>query len=292
MPGAIDETPQRPERPIDDRVTRPRGGRHRRLDPPPRHRRLAFLAAGALVLLGLGLLAVPLASRFTDGEPDRTPAVAGGVSGGSIGEPVPVIEVPAPLTPSGSPSTAVAPSSTPSTAPPTQARTTPTAPRPSASAAPSRATPSRTAPSRPPTASAPAPSVPTTSAAADPVTQVIALVNQERAAAGCPAVTAQPQLTEAARRHSEDQAAHKTLSHTGSDGSTPWERAERLGYDAAIGENVAAGYRTAEAVMAGWMNSPGHRANILNCAARAIGVGVAAADDGTLYWTQMFGSKV
>ena len=44
--------------------------------------------------------------------------------------------------------------------------------------------------------------------------------------------------------------------------------------------------------MAGWMDSPGHRANILNCQARAIGVGVAAAADGTLYWTQMFGRTV
>ena len=99
-------------------------------------------------------------------------------------------------------------------------------------------------------------------------------------------------LATAARLHSADQAAHNEMSHTGSDGSSPWARARRAGYQQAIGENVAVGYRTPEAVMTGWMNSPGHRANILNCDARAIGVGVAAARNGTLYWTQMFGSAL
>ena len=97
-------------------------------------------------------------------------------------------------------------------------------------------------------------------------------------------------LANAARLHSQDQAAHNNMSHTGSDGSSPWQRAERAGYDDAIGENVAMGYRTPEAVMDGWMNSAGHRANILNCKAKAIGIGVAAASNGTLYWTQLFGS--
>jgi uncharacterized protein YkwD len=65
------------------------------------------------------------------------------------------------------------------------------------------------------------------------------------------------------------------------------------GYDIGHGwaENVAAGYRTARAVMTGWMNSAGHRANIVNCRYRAIGVGVARAGDGGLYWTQDLGGR-
>jgi uncharacterized protein YkwD len=120
--------------------------------------------------------------------------------------------------------------------------------------------------------------------------EVLAIVNRERAANGCGAVTVNAKLAAVARAHSVDQATHGTMSHTGSDGSSPWDRANRAGYTHAIGENVAAGYRTAEAVMTGWLNSPGHRANILNCAAKAIGIGVATADDGTPYWTQVFGS--
>ena len=121
-------------------------------------------------------------------------------------------------------------------------------------------------------------------------TEVVTLVNQERVANGCGPVQVNDELATAARLHSQDQATHDTMSHTGSDGSSPWDRAERAGYQQAIGENVAAGYRTPDAVMDGWMNSPGHRANILNCQAKALGVGVAAASDGTLYWTQLFGS--
>jgi uncharacterized protein YkwD len=128
------------------------------------------------------------------------------------------------------------------------------------------------------------------SSTSGPQAEVVALVNKERADAGCGAVTANAKLSQAAQAHSQDQADHNTMSHTGSDGSTPWDRSKRAGYDQAIGENVAAGYRTPADVMNGWMNSDGHRANIVNCSAKAIGVGRAPAGNGTLYWTQLFGS--
>lgn len=118
---------------------------------------------------------------------------------------------------------------------------------------------------------------------------VIDLVNAERRRARCPEVHLDERLRRAARGHSADMAAHNEMSHEGSDGSSPWDRAQRAGYDAALSENVAVGYATAEAVMDGWMNSPGHRDNILNCEARATGVGVARSANGTPYWTQMFG---
>ncbi|MGH3715186.1 MAG: CAP domain-containing protein [Micromonosporaceae bacterium] len=118
---------------------------------------------------------------------------------------------------------------------------------------------------------------------------VIELVNAERKKAGCGAVRYEVKLRTASRGHSADMAAHEELSHTGSDGSSPWDRAGRAGYDQAMSENIAMGYRTAEDVMEGWMNSQGHRDNILNCDAKAVGVGLARTGSGTPYWTQMFG---
>ncbi|BCB74990.1 hypothetical protein GCM10022251_75550 [Phytohabitans flavus] len=120
--------------------------------------------------------------------------------------------------------------------------------------------------------------------------RVVDLTNQERAAGGCGPLRVNARLAKAARLHSEDQAAHNHMSHISSDGSDPWQRARRSGYDNAIGENVAMGYRGPAAVLHGWMTSEGHRRNILNCAARSIGVGLAYASNGTPYWTQMFGS--
>ncbi|MFJ9928233.1 CAP domain-containing protein [Streptomyces misionensis] len=152
-------------------------------------------------------------------------------------------------------------------------------------------TPADPAPATPapsaPTASATAPS--TAAGTASGVTaRIVQLVNSERAQAGCQPLTLNPQLTEAAQQHSADMAAHQNMSHTGSDGSDPGTRITRAGYTwSAYGENVAYGYATADEVMAGWMNSPGHRANILNCGFREIGVGLAQPGS---YWTQDFGT--
>jgi uncharacterized protein YkwD len=120
---------------------------------------------------------------------------------------------------------------------------------------------------------------------------VFALTNTERGKAGCPALKFNAKVRNAARNHSKDMAAKKYFSHTGQDNSDPGDRLERAGYDATRGwaENIAYGYRTPEAVMSGWMGSEGHRRNILNCGLTTLGVGVAKAKDGTLYWTQDFG---
>jgi uncharacterized protein YkwD len=79
------------------------------------------------------------------------------------------------------------------------------------------------------------------------------------------------------------------FSHTGSNGSTFVTRAVRSGYSQASAENIAWGYRIANDVVTAWMNSTVHRTNLLNCANRAVGVGVARKADGTPYWTQDFG---
>jgi uncharacterized protein YkwD len=138
--------------------------------------------------------------------------------------------------------------------------------------------------------------------------QVIDLTNQQRQQNGCDvALVLSPQLAAAASAHSQDMALHDLFSHTGSDGSTMVSRVVATGYSySQLAENVAAGHATAEGVVAGWMKSPGHRANILNCGLREIGVGYyAQADDqsnvrldnGQLsgpyryYWTQDFGTQ-
>jgi uncharacterized protein YkwD len=121
--------------------------------------------------------------------------------------------------------------------------------------------------------------------------EVVRLTNVERASNGCVALRADSKLRTAARDHSAEMAANQELTHTGADGSSPDSRMEQAGYDPDWGwaENVAAAYPTPEAVMTGWMNSEGHRTNILNCSLKAIGVGVARASNSQLYWTQDFG---
>lgn len=125
---------------------------------------------------------------------------------------------------------------------------------------------------------------------------VLNLVNQERANAGCGPVALNPLLNTAALAHSQDMAHNDFFSHTGSNGSAPWDRMTAVGYTwSAAAENIAAGYTTAAGVMAGWMGSSGHRANILDCDFTEMGVGYyyLASDPGAEqwhhYWTQDFG---
>ncbi|POX59630.1 RNA polymerase [Streptomyces sp. Ru62] len=124
------------------------------------------------------------------------------------------------------------------------------------------------------------------------VAQVVALVNKERAAAGCGPVTEDPQLDKAAQGHSDDMAARGYFDHIDPDGAGPGERITAAGYRwSTYGENIAKGQQTPQAVMDSWMNSPGHRANILNCAFKNIGVGVHDGSGGP-WWTQAFGAKL
>jgi uncharacterized protein YkwD len=81
------------------------------------------------------------------------------------------------------------------------------------------------------------------------------------------------------------------FSHDSRDGRTPFQRIAAAGYTFSIAaENIAAGQRTPQDVTAGWMNSPGHRANILNCSLVHIGVGYAVGGTYGTYWTQDFGT--
>jgi len=122
--------------------------------------------------------------------------------------------------------------------------------------------------------------------------RVFELTNVERAEKGCPALRLDTRLRTAARGYSDEMARYGAWNHVGHDGSSPGDRMRRAGYDTTGGwaENIAKGYPTAEAVMQGWMASSGHRANILNCNLKALGVGVVRSN-GRLFWTQDFGGR-
>jgi len=115
--------------------------------------------------------------------------------------------------------------------------------------------------------------------------EVIDLVNQQRAQNGLRPLVLSLALSEAARRHSVDMATHNFFSHTGSDGSSPWDRFSDAGYRmTAGGECVGAGYSTPAAAVQGWMNSSGHRAIILGSYCD-VGVGYATGGSYGYYWT-------
>ena len=137
--------------------------------------------------------------------------------------------------------------------------------------------------------------------------QVVSLINQERTSHGCQPLHVSPQISAAAQAHSQDMALNDFVGHIGSDGSSIGERFTRAGYGWRMAaENIAAGQATPETVVASWMSSSTHRANILNCALRDIGVGYYYQPDDQpnvrlsngqtggpfrSYWTQDFGSQ-
>ena len=242
-------------------------GRHRSRSRLPGPLALAVLVGALLLAFGAGT-AVLRPNLAGDAGTNRTASERTDEAGGTGGFGVALAATAAP---DESPKASASPSPSPTAKP--APKTSPTPKR-----SPTRAT------TRPATGGSDSP------AQSADENKVVEITNQERAKAGCGAVKVNTKLATAARLHSQDQAKHNNMSHTGSDGSSPWERSERAGYQNAIGENVAMGYRAPAAVMDGWMNSPGHRANILNCSAKAIGVGLAYASDGSPYWTQMFGS--
>lgn len=120
--------------------------------------------------------------------------------------------------------------------------------------------------------------------------EVVTLTNTYRVANGCGAMRIDTRLVAAARAHSTDMVTKDFFSHTGSNGSTFVQREVGAGYSTgASAENIAWGYQSPKEVVDGWIASPGHKANILNCGSVAVGVGLAYKADGTPYWTQDFG---
>jgi uncharacterized protein YkwD len=234
-----------------------------------RHRRLATVLLG-VVVLGLLAVGVPTVARARGGQSVRLEAASSAhVDPGPLVRPhqtdvvvMGVDGVPPPPPPAPTPTA------------------TPTATTPAAKAA-AAAVASRTAQTAAPVAAA---------APADPSVegQVLALTNQERAKAGCGPLTADSRLATLARAFSADMRARNFFSHTNPDGLDPFQRAEAAGISNMRAENIAMGQPDPASVMTAWMNSPGHRANILNCSLRTLGVGVATGAGGP-WWTQDFG---
>ncbi|MEU0057299.1 CAP domain-containing protein [Streptomyces sp. NPDC006334] len=179
---------------------------------------------------------------------------------------------------------------------------TPASPSPSASTASPSASPSTEKPTTAPTKQArksapskPASKSPGRSSAAVAVSsevqaaaEVLALVNEERSKVGCSPVAANSSLASLAQAFSVDMANRNFFDHTDPSGASPWDRAAKAGITDLGGENIARGQADAAAVMQAWMDSPGHRANILNCDFKTLGVGVHLGSGGP-WWTQDFG---
>ncbi len=119
--------------------------------------------------------------------------------------------------------------------------------------------------------------------------EVVRLVNQRRAEHGLKPLTQDWQLSRVARYKSQDMKDLGYFSHTSPTYGSPFQMMKSFGISyRTAGENIAKGYASPEAVVNAWMNSPGHRANILNSTYTHIGVGYVSSGN---YWTQMFISK-
>lgn len=184
----------------------------------------------------------------------------------------------------------------------TPTKTTPTKVVP-AKAAPTKVTPAKVAPSKvTPAKAVPTKTVPakttatkaTTAKVASTTTdnskmekEVVTLVNQERAKVGLAALKDNSQLSNVARTKSGDMVTNNYFDHTSPTYGSPFDMMKQFGITyTAAGENIAMGQPTASSVMTGWMNSPGHKANILSKDFTDIGVGIAKDKSGAIYWTQ------
>ncbi|MFF0447109.1 CAP domain-containing protein [Streptomyces sp. NPDC004609] len=273
-------------------------GRHRRtVKRAGRPVRTGLLGASAAMAVGAvavasGLLpggdtftvggeSSPSGPLYTDGPAKlQTQGEAGAESATGASPATPT----APHSPSTSPSPRTA---KPSTKPPAETKT----PEKTASRTPEKVE----KPSGAPRSTAPSSAPPVQRNALSPSSseqrmeaEVLALVNEERAKAGCSPVRYDAALARLAGDFSADMADRGFFDHTDPDGRTPWDRAKRAGVKNLGGENIARGQADAAAVMNSWMNSEGHRANILNCDYKTLGVGVHLGSGGP-WWTQNFG---
>jgi len=171
----------------------------------------------------------------------------------------------------------------------TLGNTTPTKAAP-AKAAPTKAVPTKTAATK--ASPAKATTTKATTANNKLEKEVVTLVNKERAKQGLASLKDNSQLSNVARTKSEDMANKNYFSHTSPTYGSPFDMMKQFGITyTAAGENIAMGQQTATSVMTSWMNSPGHKANILSKDFTEIGVGLAKNNSGTIYWTQEFIGK-
>ncbi|MET7689767.1 CAP domain-containing protein [Streptomyces sp. NPDC005483] len=277
-----------------------RGGSHRRrrknLVTPVKTGLLGVSAAVAIGTVAVAAGVVPGLDNYrigggtttggdvqAAGSPTNSPAEQGGASGSAEGrEDGSSTSRDAERASSPAPAPSASASTAPSTAAPTEEPTkkpkTPPSKKP-------KTTPSQKE-REPAKQKTTAPVEVSTEAAA--AAQVLELVNVERAKVGCSPVAADSTLADLAGAFSKAMADQGFFDHTDPSGATPWDRAAQAGITTLGGENIARGQADPAAVMEAWMNSPGHRANILNCDFKTLGVGVQFGAGGP-WWTQDFG---
>jgi uncharacterized protein YkwD len=217
-----------------------------------------------------------------------TPALGSAASTSTSDRPV--------STPTGSPTGIVTTAPTGSV---TTVTVSPTAPRTTKTGTTSKPRPPRTTPTKTETTE-PRPSDPTTQ---PPVSgggtnaqerEVLNYTNAIREQQGCGPLRLDNSLVEASGKHASDMVRRHYLDHTNPDGKDPGDRMAAAGYrGSGWGENIAAGYDSAQKVVAAWMQSEGHRKNILNCRFTSIGIGYdpgqVRSDIGPGSWVQDFG---
>ncbi len=119
--------------------------------------------------------------------------------------------------------------------------------------------------------------------------QVLQIVNSHRKSAGLKSLSSDAKLNYIAQLKAEDMAKNKYFSHNSPTYGSAFDMLKKYGYTyKTAGENIAKGQKSPQAVMKAWMNSQGHRQNILSKSYSKLGVGCAKASDGTLYWVQIF----
>jgi uncharacterized protein YkwD len=245
-------------------------------------------AAGGTPYVAADSFAATSAARTTDGDSpvvmgrDGRPVTSSASAGGTTSSAAPGR--------STTDASAGRASTAPASTEPLTTDAAPAAPAPAETPAASAPVPAPEPAPAPAAAEAPAPAA-AAAPTAEPADlsvegQVLALVNVQRAAAGCGAVTADPALAALARAHSADMRDRDFFDHVNPDRLDPFERGSRAGV-VVRAENIAEGQPDPAAVMDAWMHSAGHRANILNCDLTRLGVGVAEGTGGR-WWTQDF----
>ncbi|MET8841381.1 CAP domain-containing protein [Streptomyces rubiginosohelvolus] len=298
------------EEPAAGAASRRRGTRRKKSAVPIRTGLLGVSAAVAVGAVAVASGLIPGNDTYTTSSPTASDQVRSGgapdllTQGGSSTAPADRSSSPAsrgserPEAPSTSPSKTPSPSKTSkapskSAAPSTSKKpaATPSKKSKAPTTAPEKSSaPASKAPAPPKTSAAPPPSKKPSPSPTDASarSEVLALVNQERAKVGCSPLSTSAPLTSLAQNFSEDMAARGFFDHTDPDGDTPWDRAAQAGVQGLAAENIARGQADAQAVMEGWMNSEGHRANILNCDYKTIGIGIHEGSGGP-WWVQNFG---
>ncbi len=280
----------------DETAGRPLSGRHRGRRMLPAPLALGLTVTALLTAFGVGAALLPDSVTGSGVATEAAPRaelaadLPGGPTGAAAGNPL-----------AGS---AVDPATGAATGPAAGAAPGSSAPAPGA--APSSAAPSSAAAkAKKPAAAKPRPTRPATKPKPKPKpkptyppantfpemeAEVVARTNEKRRAAGCGDLRMDRKLRTAMRLHVQELARHDGLyiSHVSDDGRSFDQRARQQGYTAPGGENVARGQQSPRDVVDSWMNSQGHRENMLNCDFKAIGVGVAEGD-GSKVWGQIFG---